>query len=318
MFRTVSELAGYVEGEVLGRKDLQISELKALDEATADSICPFFRKKLLRQIDSIPGAVLTTSELARPAIEAGIQSAVVHNQPMLALARLIDLFYPEEIQPTGIHPTATVDQDAQVHPSAWIGPSVVVESGAVIGEGSWVGPGAVICADCSVGKHVRIGPGAVIGAEGFGFVPSADGPVKIRQVGRAVIEDFVEIGANTCVDRATLGTTVVGRSSKLDNLVQVGHNVRIGERVLIAGQTGLAGSTVIGDDAMLGGKVGVADHLEIGARAKIAAKSGVTGDIAADEVAAGYPALPHAKWLRAMAWLARKSAHMGKSDAEES
>ncbi len=316
MVRTVRELAETVGGKASGREDLQVSRLVALDEASSDAICPFLRKKFLVKAPALPGAVLTLVELAEVALEGGVPAAVVHPQPLIALARLIDLFYPAEILNGSIHETASVDPTADVHPSATIGPSAVVEAGARIGEESWIGPAAVISAGCTIGKHVRIGPGAVIGAEGFGFVPAVDGPIKVRHVGTVVIEDFVEIGANSCVDRATLGATVIGQSSKLDNLVQVGHNSRVGKRVLLAGQVGLAGSTVVGDDAMLGGKVGVADHVEIGPRAKVAGKSGVSRNVGEGEIVAGYPALRHAKWQRAMAWLSRASAHSG--DAEES
>jgi UDP-3-O-[3-hydroxymyristoyl] glucosamine N-acyltransferase len=167
-----------------------------------------------------------------------------------------------------------------------------------IQEGTVIGPGAVICTGSRIGRRVHIGPGAVIGHEGFGFSPTPEGLIKIRQVGNVVIEDDVEIGANACIDRGTLGTTRIGSGSKLDNLVQIGHNVRIGREVILAGQTGIAGSTVIEDRAMLGGQSGVADHLTIGANAKVAAKSGVTANVPANAVVAGYPAMPRMRWLR--------------------
>jgi UDP-3-O-[3-hydroxymyristoyl] glucosamine N-acyltransferase len=273
---------------------------------------------LLAQASTVPGAVLAVSGLAEFALTKGVLAGIVHNQPAVALAGLIDLFYPERDGSGRIHPSAFVDPSARVHPSADIGPMAVVEAGASIGEKSLIGPGAVICEGCRVGRFVRIGPGAVIGAEGFGVVPSGNGPVKLRHVGNVVIEDYVEVGANTCVDRGTLGTTAIDHASKLDNLVQVGHNTRIGKRVLIAGQVGLAGSTVVEDDAMLGGQVGVKDHVTIGTRAKVAGGSGVIRDVAADETVAGFPAIPRARWLRAMAWLARISSHSKRMDAEKS
>ncbi len=318
MIRTLDELAGLTGGEALGIAGKRIGSLRALHEADEDAISPFFLKHLLDRVDPKPGAVLATPALAMAALEEGIEAVIAHNQPMFALAKLIDVFYPEKTSPGGAHSSATVDPTAEIHATVSIGPSAVVEAGVRIGEGSHIGAGAVICANCHIGRHVRIGPGAVVGADGFGFLPGDGDPIKIRQVGSVIIEDYVEIGANTCIDRATLGATVVGRASKLDNLVQVGHNSRIGRRVLIAGQVGLAGSTVVGDNAMLGGNVGVADHIEIGPRAKVAAKSGVGGNVAAGEVVAGYPAIPHRKWLRAMAWLARESTRSNKTDVEES
>jgi UDP-3-O-[3-hydroxymyristoyl] glucosamine N-acyltransferase len=314
MLFEVLDLAGKIGGTALGEIDLGISELRAIDEAGPEAICPLLKKRMLKRAKSSPGAVLATRELADFGIEAGVRAAIAHDRPLIALVELIDLFHPEVELEAGVHPSAVVHPTAVVHPGALIGPHAVIEARVEIGEASSIGPGAVICADSKIGRSVVIGPGAVIGAQGFGFAPGPEGPVRIRHVGRVVVEDFVEIGANTCIDRATLGTTFVGQSSKIDNLVQVGHNVSIGQRALIAGQVGLAGSAAIGDDAMLGGKVGVADHVTVGARAKIAANSGVSADVADDEVVAGYPAIPREKWLRAMAWLARAGKLSGEKN----
>lgn len=310
----VSRLAGELGGVALGDVGLVVSELKALDETGPEAISPLFQKKMLRRAARLPGAVLATRELAEVGIAAGAKAAVACDQPIAALAALIDIFHPEFGTASGVHPSAVVDPTAVIHPTASIGPNAVIEAAAEIGEASAVGPGAVICAGCIVGRHALIGPGAVIGHQGFGFVPGPDGPRRIRHVGRVVVEDFAEIGANTCVDRATLGTTRVGRATKLDNLVQVGHNVSIGERALIAGQAGLAGSCVVGDGAMLGGKVGIADHVVIGAGAKVAANSGVSRDVAENKTVAGYPAIPREKWQRAMAWLARAGEPNGEEN----
>jgi UDP-3-O-[3-hydroxymyristoyl] glucosamine N-acyltransferase len=302
---TAAELALRTGATVAGRADVVVGELRAIDDATSGCIAPFLRKRLLLGLGSLPGAVLTSPWLADAALEAGVPAAIVHAEPVLALAALIDVFYPPGEELRGVHPRAFVDPDARVHGTAWVGPGAVIEAGAVVGEECWIGSNAVICGCAELGRCVRVGPGAVIGHEGFGFAPGNQGPVKVRQVGRVVLEDFVEIGANACVDRGTLGATVVGEGSKLDNLVQVGHNARIGRRVLVAGQAGLAGSTVVGDDAMLGGQAGVADHLTIGERARVAGRSGVVGDVPAGGEVAGYPALPRRKWLRIVARLAR-------------
>jgi len=297
---TVAELAERTGGEPVGDTDLVIDGLAPLDNAAPILLSPLLRWRLLEGARRLPGAVIATPRLAAAALEAGVPAAIAHGEPVIGLARLIDVFHPEHEQRGAIHPAAVVDPAARVHETAWIGPGAVLEADVEIGEGSWIGPNAVICAGVEIGRFVRVGPGAVIGYEGFGFVPSPEGPIKVRQVGRVVLGDFVEVGACACVDRATLGTTEIGEGTKLDNLVQIGHNARVGKRVLIAGQAGLAGSTVVGDDAMIGGQVGVADHLRIGARARIAAKSGVAGDVPADAVYGGLPAGPHRKWLRAM------------------
>jgi UDP-3-O-[3-hydroxymyristoyl] glucosamine N-acyltransferase len=309
MQRTVKQLALELGGTVIGVADYRVQELRALDETHSAAISPFFRKRLLDQGNSLPGAVLATRPLAYFALGKGVQAAVSHPSPAWALAQLIELFYPAEENLMGIHETAVVHSAADIHPTAYIGPYAVIERDVKVEGDSCIGAHAVICEGTVIGKKVRIGPGAIIGAPGFGFIPTDAGPAKMRHVGHVVIEDEVEIGANTCIDRATLGTTTIGRATKLDNLVQVGHNTKIGKNALIAGQTGLAGSTIIGDSAMLGGQVGVADHLTIGARARIAAKSGVVGDVKEGETFAGYPAVPHRKWLRAMAILARQVEH---------
>ena len=299
--KNVLELAEFLGSKLLGGSDLRVRGLRSLDQADSDCLSPLLRKRYLHKMGKIPGAVLTDDSLAPAAIEMGVTSVLVHSDPVLALARVIDVFFPSIKQEGFVHPSAIVDDGASVHSSAWIGPGVVIEAGVEIGEGSWIGPNAVLIKGTLIGKYVRVGPGAVIGYEGFGFVPGEHGPVKIRQVGRVELDDFVEIGAGSCVDRGTLGSTVIGRETKIDNLVQVGHNVRIGERTLIAAQTGLAGSTLLGDGVMLGGQVGVADHVSIGDGVRVAGQSGVTGDVARGSSVAGMPAIQHDRWRRAMA-----------------
>ncbi len=299
--KSVLELADILGGKLLGESDLLVRGLRPLDQADPDCLSPLLRKRYLNNMNAIPGVVLTDESLAPLALERGVTSVLVHGDPMLALAQVIDVFFPSSKPQGFVHPSAIVDDGASVHSSAWIGPGAVIEAGVKVGEGSWIGPNAVLMEGTMIGKYVRIGPGAVIGYEGFGFVPSVDGPVKIRQVGRVELRDFVEIGAGACVDRGTLGHTVIGRETKIDNLVQVGHNVQIGERTLIAAQTGLAGSTLVGDDVMLGGQVGVADHVSIGDGVRVAGQGGVTGDVARGSSVAGMPAIPHDKWRRLMA-----------------
>jgi UDP-3-O-[3-hydroxymyristoyl] glucosamine N-acyltransferase len=303
MSYTIGALAQQVGGQALGRAERQVSEITSIDDARESGISPFFQKKLLSRTTVLPGAVLAPPALARHALEHGVAAALAHEQPVAALAGLIDLFHPKKETPGQVHPTAFVDPRAEVHPTARIEPMAVVEAGAVVGRQSIIGPGAVICRGCRIGRYVRIGPGSVIGAEGFGVVQIDGRPVKLRHVGHVVVEDYVDIGANTCIDRGTLGTTIVGCGAKIDNQVQVGHNARIGRQVIMAAQVGLAGSTVIGDDVMIGGQAGVKDHIEIGAGAKVAGGCGVTRDVAPGEVVAGFPTLPRVTWLRAMARL---------------
>jgi UDP-3-O-[3-hydroxymyristoyl] glucosamine N-acyltransferase len=230
--------------------------------------------------------------------------------PRLALIDLIALFHPPVSLPPGVHPTAVIAPDARVAPTASVGALAVVESGAEIGAGArlhplvYIGRGVVIGADTvlyshvviregvQLGRRVIVHPGAVIGADGFGYAFEGGRHRKIPQVGGVRIEDDVEIGANTTIDRATLGETVVSQGTKIDNLVQIGHNVEIGEHTVIAGQVGISGSCRIGRGVVMGGQVGLADHVTVGDGALLAAQSGIHTDITAGGKVLGSPARP--------------------------
>lgn len=203
-----------------------------------------------------------------------------------------------------IHPAAFVDETADIAAGASIGPHVYIGPGVVIGAGAEIGAGAGIT-HAVIGKGVRILPGARIGQPGFGFIEGPGGIVEVPQLGRVLIGDRVEIGANTTIDRGALGDTVIGAGSKIDNLVQIGHNARIGLNCIIAAQTGISGSCVIGDGVMMGGQVGLADHLAIGAGAQIAAGSGLMRDVPAGEKWGGRPGRPVKDWLRETAMLSK-------------
>jgi len=235
----------------------------------------------------------------------------------LALARLSRrLDARPAIAAVGVHPSAVVDPSARlgarvaVGPLAVVGPDAVVEDDAVIGAGAFVGARARVGAGSVlrervvvedgvvVGRRCWLQAGAVIGGDGFGFAPGPRGAERIHHLGTVVLGDDVEVGANACIDRATLGATVIGPRCKIDNLVQIGHNVRVGADALIAGQTGIAGSTQVGDRVVIGGAAGVSDHLEIGDDARIAGGAGVTKNVPAGDTWGGYPAQPVRRWIR--------------------
>jgi len=252
-----------------------------------------------------------------PAPDAGDPARWLVADPRLALARLsrrLDARPP--VAAVGVHPTAAIDPDARLGERVAIGPHAVVAAGAVladdvvVGPGSCIGAGArlgrgtvlrerVVVADgVVIGERCLLQAGAVVGSDGFGFASGPRGAERIHQLGTVVLGDDVEVGANACVDRATLGATVVGDRSKLDNLVQVAHNVRLGTDVLVAGQAGIAGSTTVGDRVVLGGAAGIADHVRIGDDARIAGGAGVSKSVPAGEAWGGYPAQPIARWAR--------------------
>ncbi len=240
-----------------------------------------------------------------------------------ALTRAAGALSPAPAFEDGVHPSAVVSAAAVLGPGTAIGAGAVVEHGVKLGEGCRIGAGAFLGAGVEVGDHTEIGPhavcyagarlgrrvvlkaGAVVGGPGFGYLRGADGHQRIPHLGGCILEDEVEIGSGSCVDRGNFEDTVIGRGTKLDNLVQVGHNVRIGARCLIMATTGIAGSCRIGDDVVIAGGVGVADHVVIGDGAVIGAKSVVFGPgrVPAGAVVSGYPARPHRAFLRAQAAL---------------
>ena len=243
--------------------------------------------------------------------------------PLLAFARALTLFHPTPAPRSGIHPTSVVASDCQISPEAEIGPLCVLEPGVVVGPGTvleahvFVGTGVRIGAGCRLfpqvtlrdgswlGDRVVLHSGVVIGADGFGYAREGARRIKIPQVGRVVIEDDVEIGANAAIDRATLGETRIGRGTKIDNLVQIGHNVQVGPDAVIVAQVGISGSSAIGARATLAGQVGVVDHVRIGEDAIVGAQAGVTKDVPAGAIVLGSPAGPHQDFKRQLAALAR-------------
>jgi UDP-3-O-[3-hydroxymyristoyl] glucosamine N-acyltransferase len=302
---TASELAEIIGATLVGNPNAVAESLCTVHDVQPDSVFPILKMRYAFAL-SENQIVLTTPQIAGTGVLGNAGTMLVHPVELVALVKLIDLFFPEPRHRSGIHPTASIAPNADLHPGVSIGANAVIEDNVSIDEGTVIGPGAIICRNSVIGRFVHIGPGAVIGHEGFGFFPSTHTIMKIPQVGGVEIGDFVEIGANSCVDRGTVGCTRIGFGTKIDNLVQVGHNVRIGENVIVAAQVGLAGSVMVDDNVMIGGQAGVADHLYIGKGARVGAKSGVIGDVKSDETVAGYPAMNRWQWLRILARIRRR------------
>src|SRR5262249_19807659 len=258
-----------------------------------------------------------------PALENG-RAALRTRNPKFAYARAVELFYQPAKAQLGVHPTAVIDPSAKIGGGASIGAHVVIAAGVEIGENCTLLPGVVIYhgvkigknffahahvsirEDCEIGNNVLLHNGVVIGSDGFGFAKDDQGNwYKIPQSGKVVIEDNVEIQANSCIARGSLGETRIGRNTKIDNLVQVAHNCVIEENTMLCGQVGLAGSTEIGKNVILAGQVGVAGHCKIGDGVIVTARSGAHGDIPAGSVISGYPAIDNRKWLRSVAVFAK-------------
>ena len=311
---TVGEAAALVGAALTaGAADARLARVADGEEDDLDDAVVYCAKgEMLSALEGRRfGLCLTTRDLVG-AVPAG-GAAASANDPRLAFAQLAERFH------RSLETTAQADikdRSGPVHETAVIAAGAEIGDGARIGAHVFVGPGVVIGADCVLeagvcvthailGKNVRVLTGARIGQAGFGFVPSEAGLVRVPQLGRVVIEDDVEVGANTTIDRGALGDTLIGRGTKIDNLVQIGHNVRIGEYCAIAAQTGVSGSCVIGNGVFMGGQVGLADHLTIGDGAQIAAGSGLMRDVPVGEKWGGRPAKLARDWLKETATLAR-------------
>ncbi|MCS5691626.1 UDP-3-O-(3-hydroxymyristoyl)glucosamine N-acyltransferase [Cyanobium sp. FGCU-6] len=302
--------------------DPELSGAAALDRAGAGQLAFLESGNALAQALAATAAAAVLipldDELQRQASERGL-AWVALKDPRLAFAEALDLLHPRPVLPPGVHPTAVVDPHARIGEGVYLGAHVVVGAGSVLGDGCVLHPGVVIYDDvelgegCEVHANAVLHPGsrlgrrcvvhsnAVIGSEGFGFVPTANGWRKMPQTGLVVLEDEVEVGCGSTIDRPSVGETRIGAGSKIDNLVHIGHGVVTGRGCALAAQVGIAGGAVLGDGVILAGQVGVANKAVIGDRAIASSKSGIHGEVAAGEVVSGYPAIPNRLWLRCSA-----------------
>jgi UDP-3-O-[3-hydroxymyristoyl] glucosamine N-acyltransferase len=309
----------------VGSPDVTVSGVAPLDRAGSDDLSFLAARRYLQYFQRSSAAiVLCKPDLAAEA-PAGPACRVLVRDPHVALLAVIPVLYPEPAWEPGIHRTAVVGEGAVWQEPVAIGPYAVlgrgvrlgrnvrIGAGAVLGDGVELGDDAqlfpqVVCySGTIVGKRVILHAGVRLGSDGFGYVPGKHGelPRKMPQVGRCILGDDVEIGANTTIDRGSVDDTVIGPGTKIDNLVQIGHNCRIGARCLIAGQAGIAGSTHVEDDVFLAGQAGLADHVTIGRGARVTVQGGVIGDIDPGATVSGYPARPHREFLRAQGALYR-------------
>ena len=311
-------------GGVLAQPDRAnqlVHDIAELEKAGEDDLSVFCDVRHAAAFARSHAGVIVTSSRLGDYPHNG-SALILAANPRLAFAELGRLFYPAAKRKNFVHanasvaPSASIGAGTGIETGAVIGEHVVIGAGChiaanvVIGDGVMIGVGTAIGPNCSIsnaliGDAVKISANVSIGGEGFGFVPGPKGPVRLSHIGRVVIGNGVEIGDNCAIDRGALGDTVIGDHTAIDNLVQIGHNVRIGKYCVLAGQAGVAGSAVLGDYVMVGGGVSISDHLTIGNGAKIAGKSGVMRDVAAGEVVAGYPAVPVRQWHRQTAMLNR-------------
>jgi UDP-3-O-[3-hydroxymyristoyl] glucosamine N-acyltransferase len=311
---SLAVLADLVGGGVTGDPSTLISGVAPLDAAGPDQISFLANPKFQTQLADCQAAAI----IVHPSLQGSLQTPLLlAENPYLAFAKILTFF---EVPP---HVGQGVMAGAHVHPEAVVGVNVTIEPGCVvcagvtIGDGTHLHPNVVIGADVVIGddcliyanvtvreksvlgNRVIIQPGAVIGADGFGFAPDGQVYCKIPQIGYVIIEDDVEIGACSCIDRGTLGVTRLARGVKVDNLVQVGHNVQVGEDTLLVSQVGIAGSTVIGKHCVFGGQAAVAGHIKIGDNVTLAGRGGIANNVDDNQSLAGVPAMPHRDWLKA-------------------
>jgi len=330
---TLTELAAVAGAGLAPGADGQrrFANIAALADAGPEDVTFLDNRRYLQAFSETRAGCCLVEQRYADRAPAGMQ-VLLTDKPYKGFALIAQAFYPEEKVSSGIHARAVIDPSAEIAPSARIDAGVVVGARAVIGERCWIAPNAVIgdgvtigddsqvgaCAVlqyCLVGERVLIHPGVCIGNRGFGFAIDPEGHVRIPQIGRVIVEDDVEIGANSAIDRGMGPDTVIGRGSMIDNLVMIGHNARLGRGCIVIGQAGISGSTRLGNHVIVAAKAGLAGHLNVGDRAQVAAASGVMRDIEPGGKVGGSPAVPLKQWHRQTVALARLAR--GKATEDE-
>jgi len=327
---TAKELAVIVRGEIEGDPSVSINSIRPPEDAGEGCVVFIDRTRDAKQVLNRRPAAIICSKAAD--IDSGSTTLIRCKDPRFAFGLAMRHFFPPEEFEGFVHPSAIIEEGAVVYPSAHVGASCTVLAGSMVGDGTVIWPGCFIGRNvtigeksvlhpsvtvldrCRIGKRVILHSGVVIGGDGFGYLQDEGVHVKIPQVGNVEIGDNVEIGANSAVDRATLGSTVIGRVTKIDNLVQVGHNCKIGENCIICGAVGISGSVEIGDGAVLAGQVGISDHVKIGKGAILGGRSGVYEEIPPGVFYSGFPARPHRQTMKLFSLLDRLPELAAKID----
>jgi UDP-3-O-[3-hydroxymyristoyl] glucosamine N-acyltransferase len=302
---TAKQIADFIGGRVEGNEQATVSTFAKIEEATEGAITFLSNPKYTSYIyDTKASIVLINDDLE---LEHPVKSTLIRvPNAYECVAKLMQMYAASLPKKTGVDPLAFVSKTAEIGKDVYIGPFTYIGEGVKIGDGSRIFPNVTIYDGCQIGKNVTIHAGAVIGADGFGFAPNTEGYEKIPQLGIVIIEDNVEIGANTCVDRSTMGETIIHKGVKLDNLIQVAHNCEIGENTVMSAQVGMAGSTKIGAWCMVGGQAGFSGHIKIADKTFVGAQSGVISNTKGNgEQLIGAPAIDPKVFFKAQAVMKR-------------
>lgn len=315
---TAKQIAQYIGGKIEGNEDATVHTFAKIEEGTSGAISFLSNPKYTHYIYNTQSSIVLIDEDLK--LDKPVQTTLIRVKNAYdSVAKLLQLYESTKPRKTGIHPMANIAKTAKIGENAYIGPFAYIGENVVIGNNTQIFPHAVVLENASVGSECIIYPhatvyhnckignrvilhaGSVIGADGFGFAPSKDGYDKIPQIGIVTIEDDVEVGANTCVDRSTMGSTYVRKGVKLDNLVQIAHNTDIGEHTVMSAQVGVAGSTKVGQWCMFGGQVGIAGHITIGDKVFLGAQSGAPGSIKDNQQLIGTPPMKERAYFRSQA-----------------
>ena len=314
---SAATIAGFLKGEIVGNPDVKVNTVAKIEEGHAGALSFLANPKYEHYLYTTKSSVVLINKSFTPSskIEATLIKVENAYEAFASLLRLVDQARPRK---KGIHPTAVIEQTAIIGSDVYIGPYTYIGENSIVGDGCslyphvylgdnsrlgkncTLNPGVKVYHDCIIGEGCIIHAGSVIGSDGFGFAPQSENEyLKIPQLGNVILEDNVEIGANVTIDRATMGSTIIHKGVKIDNLIQIGHNVEIGENTVMAAQTGISGSTKVGKNCMFGGQVGLAGHLKIADGTKIGAQAGILGDVKEENSAIiGSPAFEIKQFLK--------------------
>lgn len=315
---TAKTVAGFLKGEIVGNPDIEVWDIAKIEEAQPGNLAFLANPKYYKYLYETKASIVLVNKSM--VIEGAVNATLIKvDDAYQAFASLLDLYQQSKPVKSGIEKDCYISENAKIGNDIFVGAYAYIDSNATIGNGVkiypqvFIGenviigdntvlyPGVKIYADCKIGKECVIHAGAVIGADGFGFAPNSENNYKkVPQIGNVIIEDYVEIGANTCIDRATMGSTIIRKGVKLDNLIQVAHNVEIGENTVMAAQVGIAGSTKIGRDCMFGGQAGLAGHITIANGLKLGAQSGVNSSVTQENTTLiGSPTMDYKDFMKA-------------------